>query len=217
MNRITLKQLLEIMPSANAAQAAQFLSHINAAMEEFAITTPARQAAFLAQIGHESGSLRYVREIADGSAYDDRASLGNNRPEAIALAQAAGTTTGRYYKGRGLIQITGYNNYRACSRDLLRDADELCRHPEMLEMLPLSVRSAAWYWDSRDLNALADAGKFDLITKAINGGYNGMADRQAYHARAQKALASSEDAAGPAPFPNQKPSLFQRIVQWFRS
>ena len=217
MNRITLKQLLEIMPSANAEQASQFLSHINAAMEEFAINTPARQAAFLAQIGHESGSLRYVREIADGSAYDDRASLGNNRPEAIALAQAAGTTTGRYYKGRGLIQITGYNNYRACSRDLLRDADELCRHPEMLEMLPLSVRSAAWYWDSRDLNALADAGKFDLITKAINGGYNGMADRQAYHARAQKALASSEDAAGPAPFPNKKPNLFQRIAQWFRS
>jgi predicted chitinase len=156
--------------------------------------------------------------LPDGSGYDDnRASLGNNRPEAIALAKAAGTTTGRYYKGRGLIQITGYNNYRACSRDLLHDADELCKHPEMLEMLPLSVRSAAWYWDSRDLNALADAGKFDLITKAINGGYNGMADRQAYHARAQKALASSEDAAGPAPFPNKKPNLFQRIAQWFRS
>jgi predicted chitinase len=135
----------------------------------------------------------------------------------VSATNAAGTTTGRYYKGRGLIQITGYNNYRACSRDLLHDADELCKHPEMLEMLPLSVRSAAWYWDSRDLNALADAGKFDLITKAINGGYNGMADRQAYHARAQKALASSEDAAGPAPFPNQKPNLFQRIAQWFRS
>ena len=214
---VSAEQLQKIMPAATPARIANFIGPLNATMEEFGITTPARQAAFLAQIGHESGSLRYVREIADGSAYDDRASLGNNRPEAIALAQAAGTTTGRYYKGRGLIQITGYNNYRACSRDLLRDADELCKHPEMLEMLPLSVRSAAWYWDSRDLNALADAGKFDLITKAINGGYNGMADRQAYHARAQKALASSEDAAGPAPFPNKKPNLFQRIAQWFRS
>ena len=214
---VSAEQLQKIMPAATPARIANFIGPLNATMEEFGITTPARQAAFLAQIGHESGSLRYVREIADGSAYDDRASLGNNRPEAIALAQAAGTTTGRYYKGRGLIQVTGYNNYRACSRDLLRDADELCKHPEMLEMLPLSVRSAAWYWDSRDLNALADAGKFDLITKAINGGYNGMADRQAYHARAQKALASSEDAAGPAPFPNKKPNLFQRIAQWFRS
>ena len=214
---ISAQQLHQIMPSATPARIANFIGPLNDTMNEFAITTPARQAAFLAQIGHESGSLKYVREIADGSAYDDRASLGNNRPEAIALAKAAGTTTGRYYKGRGLIQITGYNNYRACSRDLLHDADELCKHPEMLEMLPLSVRSAAWYWDSRDLNALADAGKFDLITKAINGGYNGMADRQAYHARAQKALASSEDAAGPAPFPNKKPNLFQRIAQWFRS
>ena len=214
---ISAQQLHKIMPSATPARIANFIGPLNDTMNEFAITTPARQAAFLAQIGHESGSLKYVREIADGSAYDDRASLGNNRPEAIALAKAAGTTTGRYYKGRGLIQITGYNNYRACSRDLLHDADELCKHPEMLEMLPLSVRSAAWYWDSRDLNALADAGKFDLITKAINGGYNGMADRQAYHARAQKALASSEDAAGPSPFPNKKPNLFQRIAQWFRS
>jgi putative chitinase len=214
---ISAQQLHKIMPAATPARIANFIGPLNATMEEFGINTPKRQAAFLAQIGHESGSLKYVREIADGSAYDDRASLGNNRPEAIALAKAAGTTTGRYYKGRGLIQITGYNNYRACSRDLLHDADELCKHPEMLEMLPLSVRSAAWYWDSRDLNALADAGKFDLITKAINGGYNGMADRQAYHARAQKALASSEDAAGPAPFPNKKPNLFQRIAQWFRS
>jgi len=117
--------------------------------------------------------------------------------------------------GYAKIEVTSFTSARAIP--MLRDADELCKHPEMLEMLPLSVRSAAWYWDSRDLNALADAGKFDLITKAINGGYNGMADRQAYHARAQKALASSEDAAGPVPFPNKKPNLFQRIAQWFRS
>jgi len=213
---ISAQQLHKIMPSATPARIANFIGPLNDTMNEFAITTPARQAAFLAQIGHESGSLKYVREIADGSAYDDRASLGNNRPEAIALAKAAGTTTGRYYKGRGLIQITGFDNYLACSRALLRD-DALVKNPAMLERADLACRSAGWYWDSRDLNALADAGKFDLITKAINGGYNGMADRQAYHARAQKALASSEDAAGPAPFPNKKPNLFQRIAQWFRS
>jgi putative chitinase len=214
---ISAQQLHKIMPSATPARIANFIGPLNATMEEFGINTPKRQAAFLAQLAHESGSLRYVQEIASGAAYDNRADLGNTRRMRLRWRRLAGTTPGRYYKGRGLIQITGYNNYRACSRDLLHDADELCKHPEMLEMLPLSVRSAAWYWDSRDLNALADAGKFDLITKAINGGYNGMADRQAYHARAQKALASSEDAAGPAPFPNKKPNLFQRIAQWFRS
>ena len=111
--------------------------------------------------------------------------------------------TGRYYKGRGLIQITGYNNYRACSRDLLHDADELCRHPEMLECCRC-LSLAAWYWYSRDLNALADAGKFDLITKAINGGYNGMADRQAYHARAQKALCQQRGCRRACPFSEQE-------------
>ena len=186
MNRITLKQLLEIMPAANAAQAAQFLSHINAAMEEFAINTPARQAAFLAQIGHESGSLRYTREIADGSAYDDRASLGNNRPEAIALAKAAGTTTGRYYKGRGLIQITGRANYKACGAGLGLD---LVSHPELLEQPVNACRSAGWFWMSRGLNELADAGDQVKVTRRINGGTNGLADRLALFEVAKRVLA----------------------------
>ena len=118
---ITAQQLLSIMPNATPARVANFIGPLNDTMSEFAITTPARQAAFLAQLAHESGSLRYVQEIASGSAYDNRADLGNTTPEAIALAELAGTTPGKYYKGRGLIQVTGYTNYLACSRALCRD------------------------------------------------------------------------------------------------
>jgi putative chitinase len=171
------------------------------AMEEFGINTPAREAAFLAQIAHESGSLRYTREIASGAAYEGRGDLGNTEPG-----------DGIRFKGRGLIQITGRSNYKRVSKALYGDL-RLLKQPEMLEEVIAACRSAAWFWADKELNTLADEQEFRKITRAINGGYNGMADRQAYHARAQKALASSEDAAGPAPFPNKKPNLFQRISQ----
>ena len=190
-------------------------------MLEFSITTPARQAAFLAQIAHESGSLRYVREIADGSAYDTRADLGNTRAEAVRLARENGTTPGRMYRGRGLIQITGYDNYRACSQGLLNDPDMLPQHPDMLEMPTLAVRSAAWYWDSRNLNSFADAGQFEAITRKINGGLNGQADRLAHYERAKRVLADGGPAVAPAPFPqpNQKPEMpkwLHSFLQLFR-
>lgn len=221
MNLITLHQLREIMPHADPARASQFLPHINSTLLEFDITTPARQAAFLAQIAHESGSLRYVREIADGSAYDKRADLGNTRPEALALAQEFNTTPGRMYRGRGLIQITGYDNYRACSLGLLGDPDLLPRNPEMLEMPTLAVRSAGWFWDSRRLNGFADAGQFEAITRRINGGLNGQADRLAYYERAQRALSRKEEAVAPIPFPQskpqpEKPSWLHSLLRLFR-
>lgn len=215
MNLITLPQLLEIMPTADRVRAAEFLSHINSAMQEFAITTPARQAAFLAQIAHESGSLRYVREIADGSAYDNRADLGNTRQEAMLLAKDAGTTPGRFYRGRGLIQITGFDNYRACSQGLLNDPNMLTQHPEMLEMPTLAVRSAAWYWDSRGLNAFADAGQFETITRKINGGLNGHPDRLAFYERAKRVLSQEEEAVVPGPFLRPKPQ--PEMPKWLRS
>lgn len=86
---VSAQQLQKIMPSATPARIANFVCPLNATMDEFGITTPKRQSAFLAQLAHESGSLRYVREIASGDAYDNRADLGNTRPDAIALAIAA--------------------------------------------------------------------------------------------------------------------------------
>ena len=198
---ISAGQLQRIMPSATPARIANFIGPLNATMDEFGISTPKRQAAFLAQLAHESGGLRYVEEIASGAAYDNRADLGNTRPDAIALAELAGTTPGRYYKGRGLIQITGFDNYLACSRALLRD-DSLTKNPAMLERDDLACRSAGWYWDSRRLNDYADAGQFETITRKINGGLNGQADRLAHYQRALSVLEGGDSASTEsAPFP----------------
>lgn len=174
---ITLDQLKAVMPCVKTAQVILYLQPLNAAMAEFQIDTPARQAAFLAQLAHESGSLRYVRELASGAAYEGRADLGNTEPG-----------DGVRYKGRGLIQITGRANYLACSRALFGD-DRLIDQPGLLELPGAACRSAAWFWWGHGLNTLADAGQFEKITRRINGGTNGAADRLAYYAKAKEALA----------------------------
>lgn len=144
-------------------------------MDEFEINNSLRQAAFLAQIAHESGSLKYVRELADGAAYNFRADLGNDQPG-----------DGPRYKGRGLIQITGKANYKTCGDALGID---LVASPELLEGTELASRSAAWFWKTHGLNELADKGDFKLITKRINGGYNGYQERLKFYEKAQQVLA----------------------------
>jgi len=186
---ITYAQLRNIMPCCTDVRATLFLPFLNAAMEEFEIDTTARQAAFLAQIAHESGSLAYTRELATGEAYDGRIDLGNTRPEALEIARQKDSTPGRLYKGRGLIQITGYANYFACSRALFGDGGTLTHNPVMLERKELAARSAAWFWKSRGLNALADAGLFESITRRVNGGLNGQRERLAFFERAKEVLA----------------------------
>ena len=89
------------------------------------------------------------------------------------------------FKGRGLIHITGRNNYYECGKALGVD---LITNPELLETNDLACRSAAWFWASRGLNDLADRGDFERITKRINGGLNGYQERLVYHARAKTAL-----------------------------
>ena len=170
---ITGTQLQSIMPFAKA-RIPSFVAPLNAAMYEFHINSPLRQAAFIAQIAHESGELRYVEEIASGIAYEHRKDLGNTQPG-----------DGMRYKGRGLIQITGRNNYAECGKALGCD---LITNPELLETTDLACRSAAWFWASHGLNDLADKGDFERITKRINGGLNGYQERLAYHARAKMAL-----------------------------
>lgn len=170
---MTDSDLLKIMPFAKA-RISTFAAPLNASMMEFCISTKARQAAFLAQVGHESGQLRYVQELASGSAYEGRTDLGNDQPG-----------DGVRFKGRGLIQITGRANYIACGKALGLD---LLLHPELLEEPESACRSAAWFWRSHGLNELADAGDFLRITRRINGGTNGLEDRQALYAKAQEVL-----------------------------
>lgn len=181
---ITYEELRAIMPHA-PPDLVQFTGPLNMAMEEFEINTPTRQAAFLAQLAHESGSFRYMQEIADGSAYEGRRDLGNHEFEAVAAAARHGSTPGRFYKGHGPIQITGYYNHRDCGMAL--DLD-LVNEPDLITTPLHGCRAAGWFWKSRGLNDFADAGKFETITRRINGGLNGLADRMAYWDRAQRLL-----------------------------
>ena len=162
MKPLNAETLAQIMPYAKA-KAALYAPFLDAAMREFDINTPARQASFLSQVGHESGQLRYVRELASGAAYEGRKDLGNTQPG-----------DGERYRGRGLIQITGRANYTAAMMALDVDVVE---HPELLETPVLACRSAAWFWESHGLNELADTGDQIKVTKRINGGINGLPDR----------------------------------------
>ena len=170
---MTAEELLKIMPYAKL-KVDVFLAPLNKAMDEFQINTPMRKAAFLGQIGHESAQLRYVRELASGAAYEGRKDLGN-----ICVGD------GRRCVGRGLIQITGRANYVACGKALGCD---LLTYPELLETPTNACGSAGWFWATHKLNELADVGDFLTITKKINGGTNGLADRASLYDKAKEVL-----------------------------
>lgn len=171
---LTADQLEKIAPYSTDALRAAYLPHLNAALAKYQINTPARLAAFLAQIIHESSSFRHVKELADGRAYEGNKSLGNHSKG-----------DGERYKGRGLIQVTGRANYSQCGTALGLD---LISHPEQLEQPENAVDSAAWYWNTHNCNALADVGKFNQITRIINGGYNGLNNRLAIYNHAKTVL-----------------------------
>ncbi|TWD49539.1 glycoside hydrolase family 19 protein [Pseudomonas sp. SJZ131] len=180
---LTSAQLQQLFPNART-QAGVFISALNTAMTHRNINTPKRIAAFLAQVGHESGQLQYVRELGSDqylSKYDTgslAARLGNT-------PQADGD--GQKYRGRGLIQITGRDNYRTCSLGLFGD-DRLLFIPELLEKPQWAAESAAWFWEQKGLNELADRDQFNSITRRINGGLNGLEDRLQLWARARALL-----------------------------
>ena len=172
---ITADDLKKICPFTKLSRLELFAEPLNAAMAEFEINNVARETMFLAQIAHESGGFRYVRELASGEAYEGRNDLGNTEPG-----------DGVRFKGRGLIQITGRYNYKECGEAL---GLSLLESPELLEEPLNACRSAAWFWDARDLNQRADLGDFRGITKRINGGLNGWHDRLSYLEKAQQVLA----------------------------
>lgn len=161
-----------------ATRAQTWADPLSAAMALYAIDSPARQAAFLAQIGHESGGLIYVRELwgptPSQEGYEGRADLGNTEPG-----------DGFRYRGRGLIQVTGRANYATCGAALNLP---LVDSPELLEQASNAAQSAAWFWNSHGLNDLADIGDFNTITRRINGGLNGLANRLALYATCKAAL-----------------------------
>lgn len=149
-------------------KALAFAGPITAAMEEYDINTRERQAAFVAQVLHESGLLKYTTEIWGPTPaqirYEGRADLGNTQPG-----------DGKRFMGRGLLQTTGRSNYARTGKALGVD---LLEHPEFLATSLLASRSAGWFWKVNGCNEIADSGDFTRLTKKINGGINGLEDRE---------------------------------------
>lgn len=172
---LTLEQLRKAT-GMSAVRAQDWYPHLRAACMEFGITSVPRLAAFLAQVGHESGGFLYTREIWGPTAvqqrYEGRADLGNTRPG-----------DGPRFRGRGLIQVTGRANYAAVAAGLGIDCVE---RPELLEQPQHAARSAAWWWTHNGCNEMADAEDFHALTRRINGGYNGLDDRLARWEQARR-------------------------------
>ena len=213
MARITKQQLLQILPNAGPV-AGVFVPAVNDAMASFKIEGRLRIAAFLAQVGHESGQLRTLVENLNYSAdglmriWPKRFNLVTaaavaRKPEQIAnLVYAsrlgngpAMTGDGWRYRGRGLIQVTGWVNYQACGAALSLD---LVAHPELLEQPEHAAMSAAWFWSVNGLNELADACRFQDIGSIINTGKpgrvpHGATERKALYQRALQVLPQSGD------------------------
>lgn len=174
-------ELRQIMPNLPQAKRALYLPFLQQAMTEFGITTYLREAAFIAQLAHESAELRFMEEIASGAAYEGRRDLGNTQPG-----------DGRRYKGRGPIQLTGRANYQKFGQLLGLD---LVGNPTQAATPEVGFRIASLFWKSRGLNELADAQMFKTITKRINGGFNGLADRIKYYDRAKRVLNQDDGGA----------------------
>lgn len=185
------------------ATADKWASYLETAAAKFDINTPARQSAWLAQCAHESGHFRYTSENLNYSAEAlnkvfkkyfptiESAKPYARQPLKIASKVyggrmgngAEGTLEGFKYRGRGLIQLTGKDNYRAFGKSIGREA-EILANPDLVAEPELAAQSAAWFWKSNGLNELADKKEIDAISKRINGGTLGLEERRKLFAQA---------------------------------
>ncbi|MGF7120750.1 glycoside hydrolase family 19 protein [Rhodococcus sp. AG1013] len=160
---VTLDELVSIVPQVAPDQLAQYVAPLNEALAKAGIDTPVRKAAFIAQLVVESDSFRTFEEYASGRAYEGRADLGNFAPG-----------DGERYKGRGAIQVTGRHNYQSVSDYLGID---FVAHPELMATPENAFETAAWYWQSRNLNATADTAGIEQVSRVVNGGTHGLPQR----------------------------------------
>jgi putative chitinase len=181
----------------------EWVEPLNETFAKYEINTPKRQACFLGQCMHESGGFKFLKENLNYSAKGlvatwpsrfpniEYASEYERKPERIANKVYSGRMgnteegDGAKYIGRGLIQLTGKDNYKAVTEALGVD---LLANPHLLEEPRYAALSAGWYWNKKGLNATADANDIETMTKRINGGSIGIADRQAKIAMVSKYL-----------------------------
>lgn len=175
---ISATALRAVVPTLSPERAKQLAPDLAAAMRRHHITTGNRAAMFIAQTAHESGGFIYREEIWGPTAaqrgYEGRRDLGNTH---------AGD--GSRFRGRSYIQITGRANYTAISK---ATGIDFVSHPTRLAEPRYAAEGAAWWWEVHGLNSLADGGpgNFVAVTRRINGGTNGLAERQAYYNRARQ-------------------------------
>lgn len=175
---LTIEQLHAIMPKLPAAKGSTVFPFLTAAIAEFAIEPPARTAAFLAQLAHESAQFRFMEEIWGPTPAQKR-----YEPPGKLATELGNTDTGDglRFKGRGPIQITGRANYRRFG-DLL--GLDLVADPARAALPEVAFRIAGLFWSKKGLNELADrvtADAFRQITRRINGGFNGLAERRQFY------------------------------------
>ena len=203
---LTAHQFAELFP--NCKDPDGWVEAMNNVFPKYDIDTPQRIAAFIAQCGHESGGWRVFSENLNYSAksldavfgkYFVRAGVDANdyarQPEKIANRVYAdrmgnrdeGSGDGWWYRGRGPIQLTGYNNYDMFAQDM--DIDDIHDNPDMVaEDKEVALMSAIWFWNKNKLNQSADSGDIKTMTKRINGGYNGLEDRIHHYKEAMALL-----------------------------
>ncbi len=174
--------LQQIMPKLSASLRQLYLPFLNRTMEIYQIDTPLRIAAYLAQIAHESGELKYMEEIWGPTAQQLRYEPPGSLADRLGNTQPG---DGFRFKGRGPIQITGRFNYNKYGNLLGID---LVSNPEIAASPQIAFSIAGLYWQSNGLNQLADVEDFREITRRINGGYNGYEDRLRYYRMARQVL-----------------------------
>jgi len=185
--QITQQQLLRAVPDLYQPRLNEFVASFNQWAIHYGINSNKRIIHYLAQVFHESGCLRYVEELASGAAYD-------TGPKAVALGNTPEKDgDGQRYKGRGFIQLTGLNNYKKFKNSDLCLVD-VVKNPELVAVFPHNQMASMWFWETNKLNELADrddGGKcgeeiVERISKKVNGGLNGIAQRKYYYRRFKK-------------------------------
>jgi putative chitinase len=220
MSLITVDQLRAMIPSNKEVE--EWCEELNKALPKYDITTDQRIAGFISQCAHESQdfcalseNLSYRQETLlkvfpryFGPGKRNAAEYAKN-PEKIAnyvymdefRTSKLGNVhpgDGWRFRGRGLKQLTGRDNYSRFAKDYDMTAEEAA---EWLETKEGALASALWFWNTNKLNAIADTGNVAALTKKINGGDIGLADRQARYGRAMAALSGKIDTSAPAAAP----------------
>lgn len=166
--------LMAVMAMGVESTIKLYLNLLKTALPKYQVNTPLRIAHFLAQIGHESMSFVYTQEIASGAAYEGRKDLGNIKKG-----------DGVRFKGRGLLQLTGRDNYGSYGKYIKKDLLKLGNEQIIATTPKYALDVSLWFWGNRKLNKYADNDNLKAITRRVNGGYNGLSDRDLYLKRAK--------------------------------